>query len=114
MERFSEYKIMWVFVLFDLPTETQKERKAASDFRKQLVKDGFGMFQFSIYVRHCPSKENADVHIRRVKSYLPELGQIGILCVTDKQFGEIELFIGKKEKKVEPPEQQLELFFEPY
>ena len=27
-ERFSEYRIMWVLVLFDLPTETKKERKA--------------------------------------------------------------------------------------
>ena len=63
MERFSEYRIMWVFVLFDLPTETKKQRKAASDFRKKLLCDGFEMFQFSIYLRHCPSRENADVHI---------------------------------------------------
>ena len=28
MDRFSEYRIMWVLVLFDLPTETKKERKA--------------------------------------------------------------------------------------
>ena len=25
MDRFSEYRIMWVLVLFDLPTETKKE-----------------------------------------------------------------------------------------
>ena len=24
MDRFSEYRIMWVLVLFDLPTETKK------------------------------------------------------------------------------------------
>ena len=50
--RFSEYRVMWVMVFFDLPTETRKERKAASEFRKQLVSDGFNMFQFSIYIRH--------------------------------------------------------------
>ena len=32
MDRFSEYRIMWVLVLFDLPTETKKEKKAYSDF----------------------------------------------------------------------------------
>ncbi len=110
MERFSEYRIMWVLVLFDLPTETKKERKIYADFRKKLLNDGFTMFQFSIYLRHCPSQENADVHIRRVKSFIPEKGQIGILCITDKQFGRMELFQGKKEKAVSTPYQQLELF----
>lgn len=28
MDRFSEYRIMWVLVLFDLPTETKKDKKA--------------------------------------------------------------------------------------
>ena len=110
MERLSEYRIMWVLVFFDLPTETKKERKVYSDFRKRLLDDGFTMFQFSIYLRHCPSQENADVHIRRVKKILPEKGQIGILSITDKQFGKMELFHGKKEEPVATPYQQLELF----
>jgi CRISPR-associated protein Cas2 len=110
MERFSEYRIMWVLVFFDLPTETKKEKKAYTDFRKKIQCDGFTMFQFSIYIRHCASHENADVHIKRVKSFLPEKGQVGILCITDKQFGNMELFIGKKEIKASSPGQQLELF----
>ena len=101
---------MWVMVLFDLPTETKKERKIYADFRKKLLKDGFTMFQFSIYLRHCPSKDNADVHIKRVKLELPPQGHIGILCITDKQFGQMELFQGKKEKIVSTPYLQLELF----
>ena len=110
MDRFSEYRIMWVLVLFDLPTETKKEKKAYSDFRKNLQRDGFTMFQFSIYVRHCASQENAEVRIKRVKSFLPEHGQIGIMCITDKQFGNIELFYGKKVQPPNTPGQQLELF----
>ena len=46
MERFSEYRVMWILVLFDLPTETKKDKKAYTDFRKNLQKDGFTMFQF--------------------------------------------------------------------
>ena len=110
MERFSEYRVMWVLVFFDLPTDTKKERKAASDFRKMLQRDGFTMFQFSIYVRHCASSENADVHIKRVKSFLPQLGQVGILCITDKQFSQIKIFYGKKTVEPNAPGQQLELF----
>ena len=79
-------------------------------FRKNLQKDGFTMFQFSIYVRHCASYENAEVHIKRVKSFLPEFGQIGILCITDKQFSQIELFYGKKPQIKNVAGQQLELF----
>ena len=110
IDRFSEYRIMWVLVFFDLPTDTKKERKAAADFRKRLILDGFIMFQFSIYMRHCPSAENAAMHIKRVKSFLPTLGQVGILSITDKQFGAMELFCEKKERK--PPIEyiQLELF----
>jgi CRISPR-associated protein Cas2 len=101
---------MWVLVFFDLPTETKKERKIYSDFRNRLLKDGFTMFQFSIYLRHCASRENAEVHILRVKKLLPEKGHVGILCITDKQFGNMEIFYGKKEQSVTTPYQQLELF----
>lgn len=101
---------MWVLVLFDLPTETKKDKKAYSTFRKNLIKDGFTMFQFSIYIRHCASAENAAVHIKRVKSFLPEYGQVGIFCITDKQFEAIELFHGKKPQTPIAYGQQLELF----
>ena len=37
-KRFSEYRIMWILVFFDLPTETKKEKKAYMDFRKMLIK----------------------------------------------------------------------------
>ncbi|MEG1736671.1 MAG: CRISPR-associated endonuclease Cas2 [Odoribacter sp.] len=110
MDRFSEYRIMWILVFFDLPTETKKERKTSSDFRKRLLVDGFTMFQFSIYIRHCASRENAEVHIKRVKSFLPEKGNVGILCITDKQFGDIEIYYCQKEILPSTPGQQLELF----
>lgn len=108
--RFSEYRIMWVLVFFDLPTETKKERKAYAKFRKDLLADGFTMFQFSIYLRHCPSAENADVHIQRVRRMLPEFGKVGIMRVTDKQFGDMTIFDCQKEIAVNQPVQQLELF----
>ncbi|MCQ2346074.1 MAG: CRISPR-associated endonuclease Cas2 [Paludibacteraceae bacterium] len=110
MERFSEYRIMWVLVLFDLPTDTKKARKAYTDFRKKLIADGFTMFQFSIYLRHCPNADNADTHIKRVKSFLPEYGKVGILRITDKQFGDLELFDCRKKSYGTQPVQQLELF----
>lgn len=108
--RLNQYRSMWVLVFFDLPTETKRERHVATAFRKGLVADGFSMFQFSIYLRFCPSRENAQVHTKRVKSNLPKKGKIGILQITDKQFGMMELFFGKEPKEPNAPPQQLELF----
>lgn len=110
MNRLNAYRILWILVFFDLPTETKLERQIANRFRKNIIKDGFGMFQFSIYLRHCSSKENASVHINRVKRILPPKGNIGIMTITDKQFGMMELFYGKKEKLKPETPQQLELF----
>ena len=109
MQRFSEYRVMWLLVLFDLPTETKKDIKEYTLFRKNLIRDGFTMFQFSIYIRHCASMENAEVHKKRVKSFLPQFGKVCIICITDKQFGNIELFYGNKQQPSTAPGQQLEL-----
>lgn len=110
LSRLNQYRCMWVLVFFDLPTETKSERSAATRFRKRLLDDGFGMFQFSIYTRFCASRENASVHIKRTKKNLPKKGKVAIMQVTDKQFGMIELYISQKESQPEPPSQQLELF----
>lgn len=108
--RLNQYRSMWVLVFFDLPTETRKDRKAATRFRKNLLDNGFNMFQFSIYLRFCASRKNAAVHIKRTKINLPKYGKVCIMQITDKQFGMIELFYGQKEVKPNTPSQQLELF----
>ncbi len=108
--RLNAYHIMWLFVFFDLPVTLKKDRKAASRFRKDLLKDGFSMMQFSVYNRHCASKESANVHLKRVKGLMPERGQISILQVTDKQYGNIMNYWGKKSDPLPEGPKQLELF----
>ena len=110
ISRLSAYRIMWILVFFDLPTETKKDKKNYVEFRKNLIKDGFIMFQFSIYIRHCASSENANVHLKKVKSFIPDFGKVGLLCITDKQFANIQLFNGKKPEKPKTGGVQLELF----
>lgn len=108
--RINSYHIMWLFVFFDLPVLTKQQRKQATQFRKALEKDGFSMMQFSVYVRHCPSKENMDVHIKRVRLALPTSGHVSILAVTDKQYSQIRNYFGTVEKKILQIPHQLELF----
>jgi len=101
---------MWVIVLFDLPTETPKARKQYTAFRKHLLDDGFTMMQYSVYMRHCASDENTQVHTKRVKSWLPPDGEVRIIRITDKQFGKIDVFYGKKRELIEQAPQQLQFF----
>lgn len=101
---------MWLFVFFDLPVTTKKERKESALFRKNLIKDGFVMLQYSVYIRHCASYESKTVHVKRVKSIVPDDGMVSILYVTDKQYGDITNFWGKEKKKVISAPLQLEFF----
>jgi CRISPR-associated protein Cas2 len=108
--RLNAYRNMWVFVLFDLPTDTADERKEATKFRKNLIACGFVMFNYSVYVRHCPSSENALVYRKRIKAKMPDKGNITIFNLTDKQYGDMEQFICNKPAKPIIGPQQLEIF----
>ncbi|NCE73154.1 CRISPR-associated endonuclease Cas2 [Odoribacter sp. Z80] len=108
--RLNAYRIMWLFVFFDLPVTTKSERHTATHFRKFLEKDGFTMMQFSVYIRHCASKESAEVHTSRIRNNIPDKGQVSILSVTDKQYGEILNYWGSQSKSLGETPKQLELF----
>lgn len=104
------YRIMWLYVMFDLPVESKSQRHRAALFRKNLIKDGFVMHQFSVYIRHCASSESAAVHIKRVSDMVPSEGSVSILKVTDKQFGDTIHVVGKRYKPSPPVPVQLEFF----
>ncbi|MBK5910114.1 CRISPR-associated endonuclease Cas2 [Rhodothalassium salexigens] len=98
----SGYRMMWLYVMFDLPVLTPDERRRATRFRKTLLDCGFEMAQFSVYLRFCESKETAETHIRKVQSVLPPAGCVHIITITDKQYGNARIFQGTMQKR--PPE----------
>lgn len=106
----SGYRFMWVVAMFDLPVDTKAARREYTRFRKKLLKDGFAKMQYSVYVRHCASEENADVHIRRVEFAVPDDGEVRVITVTDKQFERMRVFWGKRRKPPEQAPKQLEFF----
>ena len=106
----SGYRCMWVVAMFDLPVDTKKARRAYAQFRKKLLKDGFTRMQFSVYMRHCASEENATVHVERVERSVPDDGEVRILTITDKQFERMRIFWGRMRKPPESAPAQLELF----
>ena len=106
----SGYRWMWIIAMFDLPVDTQQARRAYARFRKALLRDGFAQMQFSVYIRHASSRENAEVHAARVERSTPPDGEVRVLIITDKQFSRMRVFWGQNRH---PPEQipaQLELF----
>ncbi|WP_349368281.1 CRISPR-associated endonuclease Cas2 [Salinarimonas sp.] len=104
------WRTMWVIAMFDLPTDTAAQRKAYARFRKALLKDGFSMMQYSVYIRHCASIENAATHVARMGALTPPEGEVRFLTITDKQFSRIQTFFGKKREPAPPPPAQIELF----
>ena len=106
----NSYRIVWLFVFFDLPVKTAKNRKDAVRFRANLESDGFRMMQYSVYIRFCGSRENADVHIKRIRSFVPSPGMVSILSVTDKQYSNMVNVWGMAERRLPGTPKQLELF----
>jgi len=96
--------------MFDLPVDTKKARRDYAIFRKQLIKDGFTMMQFSVYMRHSASEENATVHVQRVERSVPPDGEVRIITITDKQFERMRIFWGRMRTLPAKPPAQLELF----
>ena len=111
LSRLNAYRVMWIFVYFDLPTTTKKERKEYTKFKARLDNGGFTMLQYSVYIRHCMSRENAEMHKKRIKKILPPEGHVIIQTITDKQFGMMETFFNtKKQKKEKVENTQLTIF----
>lgn len=106
----SPVRAMWVFALFDLPVETKLQRRYYTDFRKNLIKHGFTMLQFSVYARYCSSEEVAITFRKRVRASLPPGGQVRVLAVTDVQFGKMEVYDKRSREDPEEPPPQLLLF----
>lgn len=102
----SGYRIMWLCVFFDLPVGTAKQRKGATRFRLKLLDLGFEMTQYSVYLRFCAGKEQAESYERRIEEEMPAAGKVHILAITDKQYENIRTYRGRKrEQNLKNPDQ---------
>ena len=106
----SGYRLLWMFVFFDLPVTTRAQAGAATRFRTFLLDQGFEMSQYSVYTRLLSGKESAEAMTRAVEAALPEWGRIDILTVTDRQFERIVSFTGRHRGEAPKNPDQLALF----
>ena len=106
----SGYRLMWIFVMFDLPVGTRTQTKEATKFRSFLLDQGFEMSQFSVYARFCNGKESFESHLRRIEANLPDQGEVHVLTFTDRQYENIVRFSGQRRKRPRKNPDQLALF----
>ncbi len=96
--------------MFDLPTDTKSQRKAAGDFRNFLLDEGYERCQFSNYARFVNGKEAVEARINRIERALPARGDIQILSFTDRQFRDMVHFSDQGRRGARKNPEQLVLF----
>ena len=80
------YVAVRVICIFDLPVVTDNDIREYRRFRKFLIKNGFEMLQYSVYIRTCPNRSFANKFYNRIKQNAPRKGDIQLLTITEKQF----------------------------
>lgn len=103
-------RFLRLFVLFDLPAATKKERQLYTKFRKLLINEGFIMLQFSVYCRICKGQDSAKKYTKHIKTNLPPKGNVRILQITEKQYEMMELLVGVSKNEEKVGKKQLVLF----
>ena len=106
----SKYRMAWVLVFFDLPVGTPEERKAAANFRKDLLKEGYIMVQFSVYARPCGSADRVETQVRRLKPKIPPRGEVRTLIISDAQWGRMLVMRSQQKVDSEPQPEQMMFF----
>ena len=101
---------MWILVMFDLPTDTKPQRKAAGNFRNFLLNEGFERSQFSVYARFVNGKAAFQTRVNRISRHLPDQGDVQILNFTDRQYRDIVHFSDQGRRKARENPQQLVMF----
>lgn len=98
---------MRIIVFFDLPTETNEDKRAYRRFRKALIKDGFIMMQESVYTKllTTPSVENSVKNM--IRKNKPAKGIVQALTVTEKQFSKMEFVVGEYHSDIIDTEERL-------
>lgn len=88
------YRYMRVLVFFDLPVQNPVQRRAYTQFRKFLLKNGFLMMQESVYCKLALNQTVSDAIIRNIRKNKPDEGLVQLMTITEKQFSKIEMITG--------------------
>lgn len=91
-------RFMRVMIFFDLPVKSKQDRRAYTDFRRELLKNGFIMVQYSVYSRTVKNQDDANKYERLIERIVPANGSVRMMTVTEKQYAAIRLLAGERLK----------------
>lgn len=89
------YRFMRIIVFFDLPTETEFDKREYRHFRKLLIKNGFIMLQESVYSRIVLNSSIQRGVQETLRKSRPSNGLVQILTITERQFASMEFLVGE-------------------
>ena len=103
----SSFRFMRIIVFFDLPTETNEDKRNHRHFRKALIKNGFIMMQESVYSKlmTSPSVENSVNNL--IQKNKPPKGLVQSLVVTEKQYVKMKCVVGERTDDIIDSEERL-------
>ena len=99
----SLYKQVRVLVLYDLPMIDSEDRKEYTKFRRNILKLGCYLVQFSVYAKVIKNEIYYKSFIQKLKAILPERGEVRVIKLTEKQYQDMLFLNGSKnnfEKKI--------------
>ncbi len=103
----SNYRYMRSMLMFDLPVVTANQRKEYRKFLKFLKKQGFIMYQESIYVKLSINEASVKALKKTIESHLPKEGLVSMITITERQFSNIDYFLGAFQTDVVVNDQRL-------
>lgn len=99
----SLYKQVRVLILYDLPMTEKLEVKEYTKFRRNMLKLGCYLVQFSVYAKVIKNEIYYKSFIEKLKNILPEKGEVRVIKLTEKQYEDMLFLNGARnnfEKKI--------------
>lgn len=102
-DKVSLYKQVRILILYDLPMSEIEDRKEYTKFRKDILKLGCYLVQFSVYAKVIKNEIYYRSFIDKLKHILPEKGEVRVIKLTEKQYEDMIFLNGSRnnfEKKI--------------
>ena len=87
---------MRIIIMYDLDMSDPSLVRQYNIFHKNLIRKGYMMMQYSIYIKilNAPTKKNYE--IKSLKKIVPNNGNVRVLVITNQQYNNMEMIRGSK------------------
>ena len=92
----SNYRQMRMLLIYDLPMVDENDVKKYNKFRKNIMKMGFYMLQYSVYSKVLQNESSFNQIKTKVSKIIPDCGHIIIFKLTEKQYQDMIYLRGIK------------------